>query len=142
MADKDARGLLEVFEETMSSVVVTTVASTSRAMPAEALGELAAEVFGAERVTVAPRLDDALEAAVAQAEVDGAGSPGVLVTGSVVLVGEARALLVTDEPASDPERPTDPDDDWDTEFGEDDAEAGDAEGDDPYGGFGPQADRR
>jgi dihydrofolate synthase/folylpolyglutamate synthase len=141
MADKDARGLLQVFEEVMSSVVVTAVASTSRGMPADALGELAAEVFGAERVTVAPRLDDALETAVSQAEADGAGSPGILVTGSVVLVGEARSLLVTDEPADDPGRPVDPDDDWDRDLGED-LQDGEPEGDDPYGGFGPQADRR
>ncbi len=139
MADKDARGLLEVFEETMSSIVVTAVASTSRGMPADALGVLAAEVFGAERVTVAPRLDDALEAAVAQAEADGAGSPGVLVTGSVVLVGEARALLVTDQPAERSASSADPDDDWDRELVED---ADEAEDDDPYGGFGPQAGRR
>ena len=54
------------------------------------------EIFGAERVTVEPRLDDALETAVRLAEenADGvlAGS-GVLVTGSVVTAGEARTLL-------------------------------------------------
>ncbi len=83
-------------------------------MPAEQLGELAAEVFGAERVHVAPRLDDAIERAVTLAEADGAGAPGVLVTGSVVLVGEARTLLVTE--ASESERDADRDeldDDWD-----------------------------
>ena len=64
MADKDARGVLEAFEEIMNHVVITQVASTSRGMPAEALGELA-EVFGASRVTVVPRLDDAIERAVA-----------------------------------------------------------------------------
>ncbi len=139
MADKDARGLLEAFEEVMNEVVVTTVASTSRGMPAEELGELAAEVFGAERVTVAPRLDDALEAAIGRAEAEGAGSPGVLVTGSVVLVGEARALLVTDapEPTSAPSR--DADDDWDAESADD---ADEDEDDDPYGGFLPGAGSR
>ena len=94
MADKDARGLLTVFEEIMNQVVVTQVASTSRGMPAAELGELAAEIFGAERVQVAPRLDDAIETAVSLAETDGVGAPGVLVTGSVVAVGEARTLLV------------------------------------------------
>ena len=53
-------------------------------------------MFGAERVTVAPRLDDALEVAVGLAEGEGVGTPGVLVSGSVVLVGEARSLLVTE----------------------------------------------
>ena len=139
MADKDARGLLEVFEEVMNEVVVTSVSSTSRGMPADELGELAAEVFGPERVTVAPRLDDALEVAVARAEAEGAGTPGVVVTGSVVLVGEARALLVTDapEPARAPSE--DPDDDWDRAA--DDDEDGD-EGVDPYDGFLPGAGSR
>jgi dihydrofolate synthase/folylpolyglutamate synthase len=139
MADKDVRGLLEVFADVMNEVVVTNVASTSRGMPAEALGELAAEVFGAERVTVAPRLDDALEVAVGRAEVEGAGTPGVVVTGSVVLVGEARALLVTDTPDPTPAPSEDPDDDWDDEEG--DEEDGD-EGIDPYQGFLPGAGSR
>lgn len=139
MADKDARGLLEVFEEVMNAVVVTEVASTSRGMPAEELAELAAEVFGPERVTVAPRLDDALEAAVGLAEAEGSGAPGVLVTGSVVLVGEARRLLVTDEPA--PQAPSsDPDDDWDDDAEDD--EDGEGEGEDPYDGFTPGGGNR
>ncbi|WP_375430538.1 bifunctional folylpolyglutamate synthase/dihydrofolate synthase [uncultured Friedmanniella sp.] len=142
MADKDARGLLQVFEEVLNSVVVTAVASTSRGMPADVLGELAAEVFGPERVTVAPRLDNALEAAINQAEAEGAGSPGVLVTGSVVLVGEARALLVHEDALLAPEPAEDPDDDWEDELAEDDDASEGAEDDDPYGAFGPQADRR
>ena len=98
MADKDARGILEVFEEIMNQVVITQVASTSRGMPAAELGALAEEIFGSSRVTVVPRLDDAIDRAVALAEVDGIGSPGVLITGSVVAVGEARTLLVGNEP--------------------------------------------
>ena len=88
----------------MQQVVITQVASTARGMPAEELGELAAAIFGADRVTVAPRLDDALETAVSLAEADGVGAPGVLVTGSVVLVGEARTLLVS--ASRTPSRPT------------------------------------
>ena len=120
MADKDVRGVLEVLEPALTSIVVTQVASSSRGMPAEELGELAAEVFGAERVTVAPRLDDALDAAVGLAEDQGVGSPGVLVSGSVVLVGEARSLLVGekgDAPdgvgSPNPGEEADADDDWD-----------------------------
>ncbi|GAA1431659.1 folylpolyglutamate synthase/dihydrofolate synthase family protein [Microlunatus lacustris] len=139
MADKDARGLLEVFEEVMNEVVVTSVSSTSRGMPAEELGELAAEVFGAERVTVAARLDDALEVAVGRAEAEGAGTPGVVVTGSVVLVGEARGLLVTDEPAEARAPTEDRDDDWDAA---DDPDSDDDEGVDPYDGFLPGAGSR
>jgi dihydrofolate synthase/folylpolyglutamate synthase len=117
MADKDVRGLLEIWAEVMQQVVVTQVASTSRGMPADELGELAAEVFGAERVTVAPRLDDALETAVTLAESDDVGASGVLVTGSVVLVGEARALLVQQRGGEAPAASgtVDHDGDWSTE---------------------------
>ncbi|HET6758698.1 MAG TPA: cyanophycin synthetase, partial [Propionibacteriaceae bacterium] len=123
MGDKDARGILEVFEEIMNHVVITQVASTSRGMPAEVLGELANEVFGGSRVTVVPRLDDAIDRAVALAEADVVGSPGVLITGSVVAVGEARTLLVREEPvvAAAVSRDVDNawDDGWDTDYSED-----------------------
>ena len=77
---------------------ITTPAknSTSRAMRADRLAEAAREVFGDERVTVVPRLADAIDRAAAIAEEQtgsSIGSGAVLVTGSVVTVGEARALL-------------------------------------------------
>lgn len=123
MADKDAEGLLGEFEEAMNQVVITQVASTSRAMPAEELAELARGIFGEDRVFVAPRLDDALERAIGLAESEGVGAPGVLVTGSVVAVGEARTLLVRAD--QEPVVPTgggdgvdDWDDDWDVHYDE------------------------
>jgi dihydrofolate synthase / folylpolyglutamate synthase len=124
MGDKDARGILEVFEEIMNQVVITQVASTSRGMPADVLGELAREIFGASRVTVVPRLDDAIDQAVALAEEDVVGSAGVLITGSVVAIGEARTLLVRDEPVVVPAAKEDLDDVWDTDYPEDGHEAG------------------
>jgi dihydrofolate synthase/folylpolyglutamate synthase len=55
---------------------------------------VAVEVFGAERVHVQPLLTRAVEEAVDLAETDlPLGGGGVLVTGSVTLAGEARALL-------------------------------------------------
>ncbi|KUJ52140.1 dihydrofolate synthase [Streptomyces albus subsp. albus] len=91
--DKDVRGFLEAFEPIFAEVVITQN-SSHRAMDADALAQIAVEVFGAERVQVEPRLDDALEAAITLAEEEGefAGA-GVLVTGSVITVGEARLLL-------------------------------------------------
>jgi dihydrofolate synthase/folylpolyglutamate synthase len=124
MGDKDARGILEVFEEIMNQVVITQVASTSRGMPADVLGELAREIFGASRVTVVPRLDDAIDQAVALAEEDVVGSAGVFITGSVVAIGEARTLLVRDEPVVVPAAKEDLDDVWDTDYSEDGHEAG------------------
>ncbi|WP_030614783.1 bifunctional tetrahydrofolate synthase/dihydrofolate synthase [Streptomyces sclerotialus] len=91
--DKDVRGLLEAFEPIFAEVVVTRN-STPRSMDPDELAALAVEVFGAERVQVEPRLDDALEAAITLAEEEGEYSgAGVLVTGSVITVGEARLLL-------------------------------------------------
>ncbi|MFE7316840.1 bifunctional folylpolyglutamate synthase/dihydrofolate synthase [Streptomyces sp. NPDC057555] len=91
--DKDVRGVLEAFEPIFAEVVVTRN-SSQRAMDPDELAAIAVEVFGAERVQVEPRLDDALEAAITLAEEEGeyAGA-GVLVTGSVFTVGEARLLL-------------------------------------------------
>ncbi|MFD7949472.1 glutamate ligase domain-containing protein, partial [Streptomyces sp. NPDC059744] len=91
--DKDVRGLLEAFEPIFAEVVITQN-STGRAMNADALAAVAVEVFGGDRVQVEPRLDDALEAAITLAEEENeyAGA-GVLVTGSVITVGEARLLL-------------------------------------------------
>jgi dihydrofolate synthase/folylpolyglutamate synthase len=97
MADKDAEGILAELEPVLSEVVCTQN-GTARALPAEELAQVAADIFGEHRVRVAPRLDDALEQAVTLAETGGVlgesiGSGGVLVTGSVVTVGEARTLL-------------------------------------------------
>lgn len=97
MGDKDAEGLLAVFEPHLSHLVVTQN-SAERAMPARRLGQLAIEIYGEDRVSVVPHLADAIDAAAALAEdADGSGGSisggAVLVTGSVVTVGEARALL-------------------------------------------------
>jgi dihydrofolate synthase/folylpolyglutamate synthase len=67
-------------------------------MPAEELAEVARGIFGIDRVYVEKRLDDAIDRAATLAEEGGTygeaiGSGGVLVTGSVVTVGQARRLL-------------------------------------------------
>ncbi|MBC7633569.1 folylpolyglutamate synthase/dihydrofolate synthase family protein [Aeromicrobium sp.] len=97
MADKDVEEMLRIFEPVMAEIVCTQN-STPRSMPAAELGERAADIFGEERVTVVSRLDDALERAVQKADAaeghdDAIGSGGVLVTGSVITVGEARVLF-------------------------------------------------
>jgi dihydrofolate synthase/folylpolyglutamate synthase len=101
MADKDQEGLLVALEPHLAHVVCTQN-STGRALPAEQLAAIAREVFGEDRVSVTPELGDAIEAAATLAEAgaafgDGLGSGAVLVTGSVVTVGEARSLLVRAE---------------------------------------------
>jgi dihydrofolate synthase/folylpolyglutamate synthase len=96
LGDKDSRGLLEVFEPFLAHVVITQN-SSPRATPVDELAAIAVQVFGADRVDVATRLDEAIETAVERAdeddEQDGLGGGGVLVTGSVITAGDARHLL-------------------------------------------------
>jgi dihydrofolate synthase/folylpolyglutamate synthase len=97
MADKEYEGVLAAFEPHLAHLVVTQN-STPRALPAEELAVTAREVFGQDRVTVARRLDDAIDQATTLAEAGEAlgssiGTGAVLITGSVVTVGEARAML-------------------------------------------------
>ncbi|WP_239332081.1 folylpolyglutamate synthase/dihydrofolate synthase family protein [Frankia sp. CiP3] len=93
LADKDAAGMLAALEPVLHAVVITQSGS-SRAMPLDDLAAIAVDLFGPDRVEVASRLDDALDAGVRLAEEDShlAGT-AVLVTGSLVTVGEARRLL-------------------------------------------------
>ena len=97
MEDKDHEGLLAAFEPYLEHLVCTQN-STPRSMSAAALGRAAVEVFGEDRVSVVPDLADAIDRAATLAEAGEAinvsiGAGAVLVTGSVVTVGEARSLL-------------------------------------------------
>ncbi len=97
MSDKDVERILELLDPVLAQIVCTQN-STPRSMRASELADVADGIFGSDRVIVAPRLDDALERAIALAETaegyeEALGSGGVLVTGSVVTVGEARVLL-------------------------------------------------
>lgn len=94
LADKDVRGVLEELEPILDEVVVT--ASTSpRAMAVDELFDLSEEIFGAGRVHAESSLAAAIETAVGLAEADNGVGAGVLVTGSVVTVGQARAMLAS-----------------------------------------------
>jgi len=94
MADKDVRRMLEVLEP-VAEQLVATANSSPRALSPDELAAVAVEVFGADRVTVEVRLDDAIDTAVrlAEEDVEAYGGSGILVTGSVVTAGEARLLL-------------------------------------------------
>jgi len=90
--DKDAEGILSVLEPHLAEIVVTQSGS-HRAVPTHELAEIAVDVFGEDRVHVAERLDDALNRAVELAEADESLGAGVLVTGSITIVAEARTLF-------------------------------------------------
>ena len=92
---KDVGGMLAALEDVCAELVITQN-SSSRAIPADELGALAVEVFGADRVSVSPRLAEAVTEAIELAEAgpdDALGGSGVLVTGSVITAGEARTLF-------------------------------------------------
>lgn len=90
-ADKDAHAMLEVLEPALEHVVVTTN-SSPRSMAPERLAQIARDIFGADRVSVAARLPDAIDLAAGLAEADGMGG-GVVATGSVVTAADVRHLL-------------------------------------------------
>jgi dihydrofolate synthase/folylpolyglutamate synthase len=99
MGDKDVEGVLSALEPVLAEVVVTRSSSPRGLEPAE-LGEIAEDVFGEDRVHVVERLDEAIATAVDLAESEsgagggmGGSGAGIVVAGSVVLVGDARALL-------------------------------------------------
>ena len=93
MGDKDAKGILINFEKFMDSIVVTKN-SSPRAMEVSDLELLAREIFGTDRVYSAPDLDSAIEKAIKDSVRPLSDETlGIVITGSVVTVGEARTYV-------------------------------------------------
>lgn len=93
LSEKDVLGILTALEPAVDEVVVTQNMSP-RAMGIDELAALAVEVFGADRVEVAESFADAVDRAITLAEeADTYAASGVIITGSVVTAGQARALL-------------------------------------------------
>jgi dihydrofolate synthase/folylpolyglutamate synthase len=93
LADKDAEGILGALEPVLDEVVVTRSRSP-RAIDPDELGDIALDVFGEDRVHVAPRIDDAVDVAFGRAEEGGLVGGGVLATGSITLAADVRRLLL------------------------------------------------
>ncbi|MFP5311799.1 MAG: bifunctional folylpolyglutamate synthase/dihydrofolate synthase [Actinomycetes bacterium] len=97
LREKDAEEILRELKESLAGVAEEycfTQSNSPRAVPAAELAELAVDLgFGEDNVHIAEKLDDALEWAVERAEAHADLSGGVLVTGSITLVAEARILL-------------------------------------------------
>jgi len=91
--DKDAAGVLKELEPILNTVIVTQ-SSSPRAMPVEELEKVAVSIFGNDRVFPVASLGAALDRAVEKAQRPLSDeSVGVVVTGSVVTVGESRTYL-------------------------------------------------
>jgi dihydrofolate synthase / folylpolyglutamate synthase len=93
MADKDALGILQALEPIMNQIIVTTN-SSERSMKVADLNNLATQVFGADRVFA----EESLTAAIDRAIKDSIRplsdeSLAILITGSVVTVGQARTSV-------------------------------------------------
>jgi dihydrofolate synthase/folylpolyglutamate synthase len=93
MGDKDVAGILLELEQVMGSIIVTSN-SSARAMEVTMLEKIAIEIFGIERVFTCATLPEALDRAIADSVRPlTEDTIGILVTGSVVSVGEARSYL-------------------------------------------------
>ncbi len=93
MGDKDVRGILLELEQVMDSVIVTAN-SSPRSMKVEELEKIASEIFGSDRVFSASTVTDAIDKAVKDCiRPLSEDTIGILITGSVVTVGEARAIV-------------------------------------------------
>ena len=93
MADKDVPGILLELEQIMDYIIVTGN-SSPRAMQISELEKMAQEFFGADRVFTADSLSSGIEKAMADANLPlSEDSIGILITGSVVSVGEARTII-------------------------------------------------
>jgi dihydrofolate synthase / folylpolyglutamate synthase len=93
MADKDALGILQALEPVMNQIIVTAN-SAPRSMSVSDLEALAIKVFGADRVFSQPTLTDAIEKAIKDSVRPlSEESLAILITGSVVTVGEARSAV-------------------------------------------------
>jgi dihydrofolate synthase/folylpolyglutamate synthase len=93
MADKDALGILQALEPIMNQIIVTTN-SSERSMKVPELSNFATQVFGADRVFAEDTLQAAIDRAVKYAVRPLSDeSLAILITGSVVTVGEARTAV-------------------------------------------------
>lgn len=95
MGDKDVDGIFEELEDVVSQVIVSRNTS-HRAADLDELQARAKSVFGANRVVAIESLSDAIRSAIDQAKLENAINDlnsAVLISGSVVTAGEARAII-------------------------------------------------
>mgnify|MGYP002715908379 FL=1 len=92
-ADKDVIGILTALEPYLTEVVITQN-SSPRALDAYELAETARDIYGEERIHVADNLPGAYAQAVELAEdAEVQSGSGIIITGSVVTAGDARAMF-------------------------------------------------
>ncbi len=92
-ADKDVIGILKELEKVFDTIIVTQ-SKSSRSMQTSEVEAIATKIFGADRVMAIEDLEEAIDRAILDAR-DSVNEEavGVVVTGSVITVGQARAIL-------------------------------------------------
>ncbi|MSO32947.1 MAG: bifunctional folylpolyglutamate synthase/dihydrofolate synthase [Candidatus Nanopelagicaceae bacterium] len=95
LGDKDVVKFLNELSKVADEIIVTRN-SSPRAMPIEDLKRIAVDIFEEGAVSAAPSIAAAIQEAVEKASQPNV-SIGVVVTGSVVTAGAARALLKRDK---------------------------------------------
>lgn len=93
MGDKDIEGALIELEKVMDSIIVTKNSSSRSAAVAD-VEALATKIFGSDRTFSADSLEVAIEKAIKDSlRPLSEDTIGILITGSVVTAGEARAIV-------------------------------------------------
>lgn len=93
MGDKDVVGALTELEKVMDTVIVTRN-SSERSMTVSDVEKIATQIFGPERVFSADNLESAIDKAIKDSVRPlSEDTLGILITGSVVTVGEARTII-------------------------------------------------
>lgn len=92
-ADKDAAGIFKELEPIVDHVIVTQ-SSSDRAMASSEVEKIASSIFGVDRVFESADLFQAIDKAISDSiRPLSEETVGIIVTGSVVTVGQARAYL-------------------------------------------------
>lgn len=91
--DKDATGIFKELEPIVDHVIVTQ-SSSERAMPSSEVEKIASSIFGVDRVFEVQDLFQAIDKAISDSVRPlSEATVGVVITGSVVTVGQARTYL-------------------------------------------------
>ncbi len=93
LGDKDAAGIFKELEPIVDHVIVTQ-STSERAMPSSEVEKIASSIFGVDRVFEVQDLFHAIDKAMSDSVRPlSEATVGIIITGSVVTVGQARTYL-------------------------------------------------
>jgi dihydrofolate synthase/folylpolyglutamate synthase len=93
LGDKDAAGIFKELESIVDHVIVTQ-STSDRAMPSSEVEKIGSSIFGIDRVFEVQDLFQAIDKAMSDSVRPlSEATVGIVITGSVVTVGQARTYL-------------------------------------------------